>query len=288
MARRTSNIFIGFFIATMVFQNCVESEQQSGQIDIFRTADGKTINFKLMTEEMKKVNVVFLGETHNIESHHRIQLDIIKLMNTSRIPVVVGLEMFTVENQGLLDQWVEGTLPLDKFVQTYYQNWNFPWPYYRDIFMYIRDNKIPAMGLNLPPEITRKVSRAGFSSLTKEEMAKLPPETGCVVNEEYMKFIRRAYAMHGHSGKQFIFFCEAQLLWDQVMARNILEFHKKNPERVIVVITGNGHAWKRGMPEQIRRLSPKISYRVLIQKTPGRIEPVFMTSEDADYILSIR
>ena len=125
----------------------------------------------------------------------------------------------------------------------------------------------------MSPEITRKVARSGFASLSEEELKKLPPETGCVVNEQFMQFIRRAYAMHGHGGKQFLFFCEAQLLWDQVMAKNLLEHLKKNPGSSIVAIAGNGHAWKRGIPEHIRAMSEKTSYRVVLPEVPGHIDP---------------
>lgn len=70
------------------------------------------------------------------------------------------------------------------------------------------------------------------------------------------------------------------------MARNLAAFLKKNPDKIIVVITGNGHAWKRGIPEQIRALSGGIRYKVILPEIPGYIDPQNITIEDADYILS--
>jgi uncharacterized iron-regulated protein len=168
-----------------------------------------------MIDDIKRVNLVFVGEAHDNELHHRFQLDIIKSLHSSKRPVAAGFEMFTAESQNDLDQWTAGLLPSDNFTTIYYRNWNFPWPLYRDILVYVKDNKIPAIGLNLPAEISQKVAKSGFSALTKVEREKLPPETGCAVDEKYMKFIRRAYARHGHDGRQFLYFCEAQLLWDQ-------------------------------------------------------------------------
>jgi uncharacterized iron-regulated protein len=136
------------------------------------------------------------------------------------------------------------------------------------------------------PAITRKVAKSGFASLTKEELITLPPDVGCAVDKHYMEFIRRAYTMHGHGDREFFFFCQAQLLWDQVMARNLIEYLKKNPDRTIVVLTGNGHAWKRGIPEQVRLLSDKTRYRVILPVTPGHIDSRFITIDDADYLLS--
>jgi len=278
-------IYFLLFVVLILLQACFQTKTHADGTKVFRTSDRKTISYKQMIHELRKTDIVFVGEVHNQEAHHRLQLNVIKALKDSKIPVAVGFEMFIAENQKILDQWVKGTISSDAFINAYYKNWNYPWPLYRDIFLYLREKGIPAIGLNLPPEITQKVSASGFASLTKKELEKLPPETGCAVDEKYMKFIRRAYAIHGHSSKQFIYFCEAQLLWDQVMARNLLEFLKKNPNKTVLVIAGNGHAWKRGIPEQVRTLSKKTRYRVILPYIPDYIEPQDLTTEDADYIL---
>jgi len=278
-------IFFILAFSLVVLQACIQTKTHADSRKVFRLHDRQTVTYEQMLDDLRKVNIVFIGETHNQEAHHQHQLDIIKALYSSKLPIAAGFEMFIADNQNILDQWITGTIISDDFIKAYYTNWNFPWPLYRDIFFYLRENKIPAIGLNISPEITRKISASGFSSLTKEELAKLPPETGCAVDEKYMQFIRRAYAMHGHRNKQFIYFCEAQLIWDQVMARNILEFLKKHPDKTVIVLTGNGHAWKRGVPEQIRTLSEKTRYRVIFPQIPGYIAPHNTTIDDADYIL---
>lgn len=272
-------------VVVFIFEVCFLTEIKAGEIRVFRVSDRKTISYGQMIEDIRKAKLIFVGETHDNKLHHRLQLDVIKGLHDLKIPIAIGLEMFTADSQNILDRWIAGTIFEDNFIQAYYANWNFPWPFYGDIFLYAKDNKIPLIGLNVSPEIAQKVARSGFSSLTKEEREKLPPETGCVVDKKYMEFIRRAYAMHGHRDKQFLYFCEAQLLWDQVMARNLLEFLRKNPDKTVVVLTGNGHAWKRGIPEQVRTLSEKTPYRVLLPFVSGYIGPSEIAYEDADYIL---
>jgi uncharacterized iron-regulated protein len=253
---------------------------------VYRVSDGKTISFREMLSELKGVDLVFVGEVHTVHAHHEIQYNIITSMHSTQdIPMAVGFEMFTAESQDELNKWTGGTLHLNDFLEVYYKNWNFPWTLYKDIFLYVRDEGIPAIGLNMPPEITRKVSEAGFGALTDEELERLPPDIGCAVDESYMKFIRRAYAMHTHSGKEFVYFCQAQLLWDQVMARNLVDFLKKAPGSKVVVVTGNGHAWKGGIPEQIRILSKGISFKVVLPGISGYIDPGTVTQDDADYIV---
>jgi uncharacterized iron-regulated protein len=268
-----------------MFQAYYQTSTWGDQRQVFRVSDRKTISYGEMIDDLRKVNLVFVGETHDNELHHRLQLDIIKDLHNLKVPVAVGLEMFTAANQNALDSWVADTISYDNFIKAYYANWNYPWLLYRDIFLHVKSNKITTIGLNVSQEISNKVARAGFSSLTKEELGKLPPEVGCAVDETYMNFIRRAYAMHGHSGSQFLYFCEAQLLWNQVMAKNLIEFLKTNPDKTIVVLAGNGHAWKRGIPEQVSTFSGKTSYRVILADIPGYIGPSNITIEDADYIL---
>lgn len=280
-AMAAASLLLAFCILHAFFT----SEARADNTKVFRLSDRKIISFEQMISDLKKADLVFAGETHDNETHHRIQLEIIKTLVKSGIPLAAGFEMFTAESQNDLNEWEAGTLPLDRFLRIYYKNWGFPWPLYRDILLYVKDNKIPAIALNLPPEIPQKVASSGFSSLTKEEREKLPPETGCVVDERYMKFIRRAYAMHGHRDKRFLYFCEAQLLWDGVMARNLVKFVKKNPGRTVVVLAGNGHAWKRGIPEEISGLSSKINCRVVLPYIRGYIDPKDISIEDADYIV---
>lgn len=278
---RASIVFLLLFIV----QVCDQVSTWADERRVFRVSDRKIITFEKMIEDIAKARFIFVGETHDNELHHRMQLEIIKALGIAKKSIAVGMEMFNASSQGYLDSWVAGKMTADDFEKVYYRNWGFPWPVYRDILIYVRDNKIPTIGLNIQPEISRKVATSGFSALTKEEREKLPPETGCAVDEHYMKFIKRAYAMHGHDGKQFLHFCEAQLLWDQVMAANLVEFTRKNPDKTVVVLAGNGHAWKRGIPEQVRALSGRLSYKVALPDVLGYVDPANISVEDADYIL---
>ena len=77
---------------------------------------------------------------------------------------------------------------------------------------------------------------------------------------------------------------EAQVVWDTAMAVNALEYLEKNTEYSIIVLSGNGHALKWGIPEQIRRRS-MTPHTVIIPHIPGDIEPGSLTIKDVDYIV---
>lgn len=255
------------------------------QQEAYRVSDGSVIGFSDLIREIRSANLIFVGEFHNDEYHHRLQLDVIKALDDADVPTAVGFEMFTAKSQRDLDQWVGGELSPKDFIRIYYENWKLPWPLYKNIFTYLRDKRIPAVGLNIPQKIAQKVASSGFASMSEEELKQLPPSISCRVDEEYMRFIERAYMAHPKKDGHFVFFCEAQLLWDKAMAWHLLNYLKVNPDRTVVVLAGTGHAWKRGIPEQIREMSEGIKFVVLLPEVPDYIDPQSITTEDADFIL---
>ncbi len=269
----------------LIFLVLVRERNSEGMPRVLRVSDGKTISYGEMIREIKSTSLIFVGEIHNSEADHRLELDIMKSLRDAKVPFAVGFEMFTFESQKSLDQWVNGTLPRENFIRIYYRNWGMPWPLYRDILVYVREEGIPAIGLNVPGEISRKVDSEGFSSLTDRELAMLPPGITCSVDKQYMEFIQRAYREHGRTGGQFVNFCEAQMLWNKTMAWHLVGYLKKHNDKIVVVITGTGHAWKRAIPEQVRELSRETRCTVILPEIPGYIEPKGITTADADYIV---
>jgi uncharacterized iron-regulated protein len=247
-----------------------------------RVADGSYITLPELIAELRQVDLVFMGELHNHAGHHLAQLQIIKALHEAGEPVAVGLEMFRSNDQKYLDQWVAGELTMRQFLPIYQQNWSM-WELYRDIFVYARDKRIPMIGLNINREVTQQVAQEGFGSLSPEQLDELPP-IRCDIDHRYEEFIRRAHGAHHHEG-DFLSFCEAQMVWDNVMAENLLAFHRANPEHTVVVLAGSGHAWKHGIPEQIERRTDQIAYRVLLPEIPGRISPENATVEEADFLM---
>lgn len=253
-----------------------------GHAHTLRLADGSYVGFAELVADLKKVRLVFIGELHDHEGHHRAQLQVIRALKEAGVPVAVGLEMIRRENQGALDLWVAGRISEENFLKVYRQNWSM-WPAYRDIFHYARQAKLPLLGLNLSREITQQVARNGFASLSPQQLGELQG-VRCDVDARYQEFIRRSLGGHAPNGTRFLHFCEAQLLWDSIMAQALLDYLARHPDTTVVVLAGSGHAWKYGIPEQIRRRSA-VEFRVLLPAVARRIEPENITPTEADYLL---
>jgi uncharacterized iron-regulated protein len=252
--------------------------------DVVRLKDQAAIPFDRMVGEVSKSRVVVIGETHDNQAHHDLQLKIIRTLYEGGAPLAVGLEMFRAENQELLEKWWRWGMPTEQFEALYRENWGVPWVLYRDIFLYARQKRIPLVGLNVPREVISKVAREGFASLTEAERRKLPPGLTCTLDEDYRSFIRRTYTEHAHaSGRSFDHFCEAQMVWDTAMAIHALEYLDRNPGSRIVILAGSVHAWKRAIPRQIAAMKPEVTVSVILPMKKGEADKI--TAEDADYLI---
>ncbi|OGP14345.1 MAG: hypothetical protein A2052_09685 [Deltaproteobacteria bacterium GWA2_54_12] len=265
-----------FSLLLAVAYGCVEPK-------ILRVADRRELKPTELLKEIDGRDIVFVGEVHTKKSHHKAQLEIIKALDGNGKKVAIGVEMFKKEDQEALDKWVSGEIEEAEFSEIYHRNWGLPWTQYRDIFVYAREKQIPLVGLNVSRSVIRQVVREGFSSLTPEQLSGLPSGIECKVDATYEEFIKDALGEHAGE-MSFKNFCEAQMVWDNAMAHNAIEYLDANPARRLVVLAGSGHSWKRGIPAQVTRLSG-YSFSVILPES-DRVEVDKIDTKDADYIIT--
>jgi uncharacterized iron-regulated protein len=275
--------FILISISLIIIFSAYALAKKASVSRIYDIQDGRAAPITEMVPTLSQNRIVIVGEHHNNKSHHEAQLKVIRTFKEAGIEVAAGLEMFRSDSQEALDRWVAGEIGEAEFEQIFYDNWGYSWENYRVIFDYARQEKVPLIGLNVPREITRQVASRGFKSLSAEQRGKLS-NIACRVDKEYMEYIKRAYGGHAHGKLNFTYFCEAQLVWDAVMAVNTLDYLKKNPTSLVVILTGTGHAQKNAIPRQIKERSD-LAHAVILPEVKGFIDPQTIDKSDADYIM---
>ena len=274
-----------YFIIALLLILIVFLLTAAGRNNLIRVSDGKPIPFGQMLKDIKSSDVIVIGEVHGFPQHHAMELDVIRGLHESDTPFVIAMEMFRSENQHDLDSWTSGSLPLERFVRAYYRNWTMQWSLYEDIFYYAREHGIPLVGLNIPDDISDAIARRGFASLTSEQRQRIPAGISCTIDKSYREFIRKAYTGHGkRDERSFDHFCEAQMVWDKSMAANLVSYMKANPGKKAVVLAGVGHAWRRGIPEQLSLMS-EYRIRVILPVMSDHVDVKRITVDDADYIV---
>lgn len=262
---------------------CRQDGQPGTTLTLYSLESGQTLDDGKSLDALAKKRLILVGEHHTNVDHHSAQLNVIRFLHDNGRVFSIGLEMFRSNQQALLDQWLSGAIDESHFERIYLDNWNFPWPLYRDIFVYAREKQIPLIGLNVSREITRQVARDGFASLTADQRGELSGVT-CNVTRAYRDFIRKALGAHGHGSMDFNRFCEAQLVWDTVMAVGAINDLKQHPDRSMVLLAGSGHARKLGIPYQVENREP-LPVVVLLPFTADLFTPEMLTTTDADYIV---
>ncbi len=199
--------------------------------------------------------IVYVGEYHDRFPNHAVQLEVIRALRRKNKKIAIGMEMFQRPFQKVLDEFIAGTIDERAMLKgtEYFKRWGFDYNLYRPVLTYAREEKIPVIALNIRNEIPDRVSKGGIDSLSEEEKKEIPLQMD-FSDEEYKGRLREIFQKHsGSKEKNFDFFYQAQILWDESMAQSIDDFLKSRPDfqkdGQVVVITGSGHlAFGSGIP----------------------------------------
>ncbi len=236
---------------------------------------------------------VLIGENHTAYGDHLNQVAVIKSLHQQWKGMAIGLEFVQQPFQKTLDEYVACRLSeFDMLRQTqWYKRWKYDFRLYRPIFEFAREQKIPLIALNIPTELTKRISKVGLDGLTTQQRQQLP-KTIDKSNKAYEKHLKSVFNRHARVGhvqsskkgkdnkqihkqsskhvakhsahsanKRFDRFYEAQLAWDEGMAATAAAYLLKHPTDNMVVLAGGGHLINRhGIPARLeRRIRSKVA-----------------------------
>lgn len=205
---------------------------------------------------LAKHRAVLVGERHTAYGDHLNQLAIIKGLHSHWKDMAIGLEFVQQPYQKALDAYVAGGITEQEMLQQteWYDRWKYDFRLYRPIFKFAQKNKIPLIALNIPQEISKKISKGGISGLSPKERQQIPQSID-KSNKAYRKHLKDIYSLHMKTrSKGFEHFYEAQLAWDEGMADTAANYLLKHPVHNMVVLAGGGHMINRhGIPARLER-----------------------------------
>ena len=229
-------------------------------------ARGDVVTPPELAARLDGVKLLFVGESHTDMDFHRVQLRVIQELHKRGRQVLVGLEMYPVTEQASLDRWhSDKSLTEEGFVRDshWYKNWGYHWNYYRDIFLFARENGIPMFGVNVPRPVVQTMRAKGYDALTPEQKTMLPSriDTGNVEHQKLFRaFFGASDSLHGHmSDSMFQGMYRAQCTWDAAMGWNALQALQKHggEKAIVVVLIGAGHvAYGLGAERQVKLWYP--------------------------------
>ncbi len=299
---RKYGLYLAVTVSLMIFQACtppkhvmpplatVEGIQRhfsQGRIIDLKT--GEAIDFTDLIEQLKPVDIIFVGEVHNNPEHHLIQVQLLQaLMARYAPPLTVAMEFFDTTRQPVLDRFMSGDLDETAFLEQvdWKNSWRFPYHLYRPILWVSQEKGTALLGINAPNPVVKKVAGSGLESLTSEERDQVAQDMD-LSNKAHREYLNNIFKQHTfeknakHHMENFEHFYQAQCVWDETMAETIADYIKAHGGRM-VVFTGNGHIMNKfGIPDRVlRRVDVKTATIVLYPLT----ERSTINKRLADYV----
>jgi uncharacterized iron-regulated protein len=212
---------------------------------VWSAKEKKAITFGELADRLLDADLVCIGETHDSELNHRVQLQIVKALFARDERLGVGMEMFQRPFQKHIDEYFKGKTDEAAFLKAteYQERWGFDWGLYRPIVEFCRKNGVPVAALNARRELTRRISQVGAAGLTEDEKKELG-DVDFHVKEHRDYWYERLAKMHGQADvpeerKERSY--QVMTVWDEYMGRSAAEFQKERGVRRMVVLAGSGH-----------------------------------------------
>jgi aminopeptidase N len=188
---------------------------------IVRVANGELLSPREALAELSTVSVVYVSERHDVRAHHDVQLLIAKGLVAKGVLPVLGLEMFEQKHQPALDAYLSGASNEEEFLSevAWKTSWGFPYALYRPILEFAKAQGLRVLAINADRDLVRAVGKHGKDKLPAPWAERCPPLSSG--NPAHKEYIRGFWKHHGtaHKGGDFEKFYQAQLVWDETMAK---------------------------------------------------------------------
>jgi uncharacterized iron-regulated protein len=228
-------------------------DQTFGIGSILTGKTGRSVSLEMLVADLARARIIYVGEKHTNPAHHQIQGQLMALLHQHHPRLTVGMEMFDRTYQSVLDHWSAGKLQEEAFLQKtqWYANWRYPYPLYREILNFIRDEGLPLFALNLPGHIPARIRVGGIANLTPYDSPWLPAEID-LTHQAHRRHLKTVFQRHAFADDaQFEFFYQAQCVWEETMAESIARSLTAEP---MLVLVGNSHIqYHYGIPERALR-----------------------------------
>ena len=246
---------------------------------IIHAQQARAVTFEALLADVVSAEVIYLGETHTSKRDHDIQLKVIRSVFEKNPDVVVAMEMFDRTYQAVLDKWSAGELTEAEFLKKthWYANWRYNYDLYRDILAYVKEHRIPLVGLNIPFHIPSKIAVGGLENLSDADRMHIP-RTLDTSNPDHRAYVEEVFKRHRFKGRDdFESFYQAQCAWEDAMAEVVAA---QPDDKRVIVLAGNGHIIQKfGIPNRAYGRNPR-PFRTIYPTPVGTRAEL----RDADYI----
>lgn len=235
------------------------------------TAAGDRLTPEAFMKQSRSAAYVLIGESHGQPCDHEAERRLLTLLSHEGQGPAVGFEMVPAKNNSVLTDFVAGAIkPEDLEARLdWAKTWGHPFGRYLPVFLAAREWKLPVAGLNVPPDVIRRLSAAAMdnatagdpvASLSAEDRAWLPRRI-IEPAPEQLDFLREVMSGHPQGrnvddSRQTARFLLIQSVWDSAMAERAVALRAATG-RQVAVFAGTAHVEAGlGIARRIKVLDP--------------------------------
>ncbi len=216
------------------------------------TKEGKKVKYSRMISDLKKNQIVFIGELHNNPISHWMELQITTdLYDSTSQNLILGAEMFEADNQLIIDEYLQKLFDAKKY-EAEAKLWKNYKTDYKPLMDFALDNGLRFIATNIPRRYANIVFKKGFEGLdelsdeAKSHVAPLPinydAEVKCykdMLNMGNMPASRTGHAMANLPKAQaakdatMAYFIDKNMKAEKIFIHYNGSYHSENHEGIV-------------------------------------------------------
>lgn len=242
--------------------------QLSAEYRIVKSKNGKDISIHTLAKELKKYDVIFVGEEHGNATIHSFQKELLPLIDIPKKKLILSFEMWERDTQEIVDAFLADRIDESSFISES-RAWDNYQDSYRPLLLYGKKHKLPVIAANVPRSFAGRVSRGGLAALNElppEEKRFIASTIHCPDDAYKTAFYGTMQRMGGHlfDSESLQRYYEAQCIKDDTMAESIviaLDYHKKAR---LIHFNGDFHSNSfQGTVSRLQSALPKLKIAVI-------------------------
>ncbi len=253
------------------------------------SARGTTVGLDEMARNLARCDVVFLGEEHDQNVGHALQLELTKRILELRPQASLSFEMIERDAQARLDRYLAGEIDEAAFLSK-----TRPWPnyakHYRPMVMLAKERNLPVIAANVPRPLASRVSHEGLAPVAREEF--MPREVLAPPGEYWKRFAIVMGKTADSTDPGLALWFLAQCVKDEAMAESIeLALCAAPAGRIVIHYCGHFHSdYQLGTVERLLRRQPSLKIGVVTMRTddrdPARVDDDLKRAADYVWLLA--
>jgi len=226
------------------------------------TESGREVTLAEMADDLARFDVVFLGEEHDNDVGHALQLELTRALGERRA-LALSLEMLERDAQSGLDLYLSGAIDEQAFLAR-----ARPWPnyaeHYRPAVELSRERGWPVIAANCYRPLAAQVAREGLAGVAGDPWGARWVDAG---EGPYRERFTAEMGEHAKDmGSKLELFFAAQCLKDDTMAESIARFLEAagEPRPLVVHWCGKFHSdFGLGTVERLSARRPDLAIAVV-------------------------